>query len=333
MSKSVKIRVIAAAILISFTTSGCYLFTPLSRIPKPASFYHLDPQKGEGELFNLELNPERIYGMGLTYAAHLRETGMKFDPDIPPPVFKKSLTSLNKAGNPVKIPDRQDLINAAENIETGLGEKIDKEFESLPPLLDYEGELAFILLEDIDWQRIDDPSYSPQLGYFLANDISARTIAILGEGRPNRHDYWGASKSFPGFLPVSGNMWVPNIHEPDSILSTTIVTRVNGKIRQKQSTGDMMYTPREMLSFIKIKFPEDLPKKGDMVLTGTPSGVAFKVPAWKAWLSDVLSLDRFTKLVASVISFGGSKKFLKPGDVVEVSSEALGAVEVKIIGN
>jgi len=187
------------------------------------------------------------------------------------------------------------------------------------------------LLEDVDWQRIEDPDYAPPLGYFIANDISARTIAILGEGKNNRYEYWGASKSFEGFLPVGTQMWIPDSHEPDSILSTVITTKVNGKIRQKQSTTDMIYTPRQMLLFISEKYPDNLPRKGDAVLTGTPGGVAMQVPVWKGWLADTLGLDRFVKLASSIGFAKKSKKFLKPGDVIEVSGGILGEVKTEIV--
>ena len=321
------------SLLISITLiySGCYLFTPLSRLPSPADFYCLGIQKNEGRLSPLELQPGHIYGIGLTYAAHLRETGTEFDPDKPPPVFKKELISLNRSGEPIKIPARQDLIKCAESIEPGLGKEIDKKFKRLPPLLDYEGELAFVLLKDVNWQKIDDPDYIPELGYFLANDISARAIAVLGEGRTNQYDYWGASKSFPGFLPIGAKMWVPNIRKPDSILSTVIKTEVNGKVRQSQSTTDMMYTPREMLVFISEKYPDALPQEGDVVLTGTPGGVAMHIPAWKRALADLLNLDRFARLRSVINSNKNNKKFLKPGDVVTVSGGILGEIETQIV--
>jgi len=92
------------SLLISLTLacSGCYVFTPLSRLPSPANFYCLGIQKNEGRLSPLELQPRHIYGIGLTYAAHLRETGTEFDPDKPPPVFKKELISLNRSGSQSK---------------------------------------------------------------------------------------------------------------------------------------------------------------------------------------------------------------------------------------
>ena len=326
-----RISFLFLAVTACIFCSGCYLFTPLSRIPKPANFHYLWTEEADGQVVPLQLNPKNIYGMGLTYAAHLRETGSKFDPDKPPPVFKKARISLNQSGAPVKMPTRHDIISCAETIERGLGERVDKEFKELISLLDYEGELAFVLLENIDWGKIESPDYAPRLGYFIANDISARTIAVLGEGKLNRYEYWGASKSFPGFLPVGSEMWIPDEHKAGSILSVTITTTVNGKLRQEQSTKDMMYTPREMLAFISMRYPDDLPQKGDIVLTGTPGGVAMQVPAWKTWLADVLDLSRFTKLFFSIVAGRKNEKFLKPGNEVIVSADILGSVRTRII--
>lgn len=320
-------------ILITIVCLTCfeyYSFASYSQAPKPADFNCLGTGEGDGQLLPLDIKPKNIYGLGLTYATHLKETGSKFNKAVPPPIFKKALASLNQQCETVRIPDRRALVECADSIEPGLGKKIDKKFDNLSPLLDYEGELAFVLLEDIDRNRIHDPDYLPRIGYFIANDISARTIAVLGEGRDNIYDYWGASKSFPGFLPVGKQMWVPAREEMNSILCITIITKVNSVVRQKQPVCDMVYTPREMLCFIHERFPDELPQKGDMVLMGTPGGVAFQVPAWKAWLSDILNLDRFIKLAASISSGSKNKKLLRAGDVVEVSGGVLGAVSVKI---
>jgi 2-keto-4-pentenoate hydratase/2-oxohepta-3-ene-1,7-dioic acid hydratase in catechol pathway len=306
-------------------------YVPLSRLPSPADFYCLHPHKEKGRLLPLDIQPQHIYGMGFTYATHIKETGFEFDPDKPPPVFKKDLISLNISADSAVVPTRRGLIACAERIEPGLGQTIDKKLKHLPPLLDYEGELAFVLLEDIDWQKIDDPGYAPRLGYFLANDISARTIAVLGEGKTNQYDYWGASKSFPGFLPVGEKIWVPNTRIPDSILRINIITEVNGKVRQNQSTTDMMYTPREMLLFISKKYPDELPQTGDIVLMGTPGGVAMQVPAWKRRLADALRLDRFARLKSLINSNKSNKRFLKPGDTVTVSGGILGEVKTRIV--
>jgi len=102
----------------------------------------------------------------------------------------------------------------------------------------------------------------------------------------------------------------PDEERPDSIPRIDIITKVNGEVRQKGSTGDMMYTPREMLLFISGAYPAALPEKGDIVLMGTPGGVAFEMPAWKTGLAEFLDLGRFTRLFFSLVSGGKNRKYL-----------------------
>ena len=322
-----KIALSALAVLaLGFCLSGCRS----ASAPRPADFHCLGIGKEDGRLLPLKLKPERIYGMGMSYSSHIRETGHRFDPRGRPPIFLKNPAALNPAGAPVKVPTRAELIRMMEKVEPGLGEKVAKNFRELPALLDYEVELAFVLLEDVGAERLREDRYAPKLGYFLANDISARAIAVLGEGRPNRYDYWGASKSFPGFLPVGTHMWVPNRQEPNSVFCTLLAARVNGEPRQEQITTDMIYTPKRMLAFIAEKYPEYPLRKGDVVLTGTPGGVAMRVPAWKIRMADLFGLDRFKRLSALIDAARKDTKYLKAGDEVVISATVLGEVKTKI---
>lgn len=291
----------------------------------------MEMDERSGRFQRLTLDPKRIYGLGLTYASHIAETGARFDAGEPPPVFKKPLRALDQAGSPVRMPSRDDLLETLDRLEPGLGEEASRRFPGLPALLDYEAELAFVLLEDVDWEKIDDPGYAPRLGFFIANDLSARSIAVLGEGRPDREEYWAESKGFPGFLPVSAGAWVPDKPALDSIPCVELVTEVNGEVRQRETGANLLYTPRQMLKFIAGRFPDDLPQAGDVVLTGTPGGVALRVPAWKARAADLLRLDRFTRLSSIIGSAERSGRFLRPGEEVTVSGGPLGSVSVRIV--
>lgn len=126
-------------------------------------------------------------------------------------------------------------------------------------------------------------------------------------------------------------MWVPDHQHANSVLATVLTTEVNGRVRQKQSTTDMVYTPKQMLQFIAQKFPSHRPGKGDVVLTGTPGGVALQIPLWKARLGQWLGLDRFTKLAAMVRANAGNPNFIKPGDEVVISGGILGRVQTRFI--
>jgi 2-keto-4-pentenoate hydratase/2-oxohepta-3-ene-1,7-dioic acid hydratase in catechol pathway len=313
--------------------AALYLFLP-PRYPhlKPADFTPLSTGSADGRFMPLALGSDTtIYGMGLTYSTHIKETASPFNPKIPPVIFLKELSSLSTSDKPVKIPEQKDLTAKAEALELGLGKALEQKYSSLPSFVDYEVELAFVLLSDIDWKRMDDPTYMPDLGYFIANDISARTLAVLGEGKPNKTDYWGASKSFAGFLPVGKQMWVPNHQHANSLLVITLTTTVNGQVRQQQLTSDLIYTPKQMLVFVAQKYPNHLPGKGDIVLTGTPGGVAMQVPYWKARLGNLLSLDALTKLSFVIRSNRTNENFIKPGDTVTVSGGILGSIQTPFI--
>lgn len=309
-----------------------FLFRPLAHSPQPADFNCLSTDSSDGEMISLKLIPVHIYGIGLSYKKHIEETSSNFDPMLAPPVFIKHTRSLNQTSETVKIPSREEAMSMLEGLEQGLGKRVDLEYKDFPLLIDYEVEMAFVLLEDVNWREFfKNNDYMPKLGFFLANDISSRALAILGEGMENRYDYWGASKSFPGFLPVSSHMWVPNKLKAGSTVCTMLTTKINGEIRQNQSTMDQIYTPRQLIRFIAEKYPEELPQKGDIVLTGTPGGVAMHIPVWKVRLGELLSLDRFKKLKSSIRSNKNNKRFLKPGDVIEMSGGILGSIRTTVV--
>lgn len=316
----VGIVVLLAVVLLAY-----YLFRPLTHKPTPAAFHCYDIARGS--YVPLE-PPPQAFGVGLSYAAHIEETASKFDPGAPPPIFVKHPSSLSRTGAAVVMPSAGELVHAAESLEPGLGKILREEHEDLSALLDYEVEMGFVLLEDVDRASLDQADFAPLLGFFIGNDISARTLAILGEGQPNRFDFWGASKSFAGFMPVADRAWVPDETKRDGIPCVVIETKVNDDLRQRQSTANLIYTPVQMLRFIQAKYPDTTLQRGTIVLTGTPGGVAMKTPRWLARLSTLIGLGRFKKLAAKL--GGDTSRFLKPGDHVVVRGEGLGKVSIAI---
>ncbi len=319
---------IAAGIMLLGVGAFLYwLFRPLPVTPVPAAFHEYD--MGKGGFVPLDDSSE-IFGVGLSYAKHIEETASDFDPRSGPPIFRKHSRAIVRSGSSVIRPDAEALWAAVEGFEPETTEQLEAEKLSLTCLLDYEGELGFVLLEDIDETRLGRPDFVPQIGFFIANDLSARSIAILGEGMANRYEYWGLSKSFPGFMPIGARAWVPAVPVANGIPPVTIETRVNGEVRQRQVVTDLVYTPLEMLRFIHQAYPEQVLRKGTMVLTGTPGGVALKSPRWKLRLANALGTSRFTKL--SIKQDGDTSSFLKAGDEVTVSGGPLGSVTVTIAG-
>ena len=99
---------------------------------------------------------------------------------------------------------------------------------------------------------------------------------------------------------------------------------MNGEVRQSQTTDDMIFTPLEMLRFIQQKYPKEPLQRGDLILTGTPGGVAIATPRALVRLSNLLGFDRYKKL--SVKLGGDLSDFLKSGDVVEIRGEGFETV-------
>jgi len=291
------VAIAGIVVLIALLALGYYLLRPLAHKPVPAGLHCYDI--AQGSYVPLEAPPD-AFGIGLSYAAHIEETASTFDPNASPPIFRKDPSALVRTDATVIMPSTKQIREAAEALEPGLGQALLQECPEVSPLLDYEVEMGFVLLEDLSPAALGDPEFAPQIGFFIANDVSARSIAILGEGRPNRFDYWGVSKSFPGFMPVADRAWIPNEAEPNGVPCVIIETRVNGEVRQRQSTDDLIYTPAQMLRFIHAKHPDARLHKGTFVLTGTPGGVALSTPRWLVRLGNLIGLSRFKKLAAKL---------------------------------
>lgn len=313
----------ALAVVISST--GC------SSVPTP--FSGQDRQAGEEKHGQWkELSPDEItgiFGVGLSYAQHIEETASDWDPDTPPPVFRKALTALNR-GTTISYPTRQDFLAMAESVEPGLGATLDDRFEEIDILLDYEVELGLVLLEPYDRKRIADPTYLPKIGFVLTGDFSSRSFMVLGEGQPDPYRYWGAAKSFPGFAAVGRKMWVPHAFPADGLLKVVLETRVNDTVRQQGYSSDRVYSARQLLAHVAQAYPDAALDGGTVIMTGTPPGVAFQVSAWKRKLAGFFGVGRLTMMKSVMGSQRDNPAFLKKGDVVGHGAEPLGTMTYRI---
>lgn len=279
-----------------------------------------------------KLNPDaitEIFGVGLSYARHISETGSDWKPDAPPPVFRKALNAFNRNGI-VPYPSRQEFLALAEALEPGLGRKLDERFEEIEPLVDYEVELGIVLLEQYDRQRTMDPSYMLNIGFVLTGDFTSRSFMVLGEGQGNQYDYWGAAKSFSGFAVVGDRMWVPDGFPPDGSLEVMLETKVNGELRQRGSSGDNVYSVRQLLAYVASAYPDAPLQAGTVIMTGTPPGVAFQVPSWKRELADFFDLDRLTRMESVMDAYRDDRSFLRPGDVVNHEAGPFGSMNLVV---
>lgn len=301
-----------------------YLLRPAGELPRSAEVACLS---SAGQFQRFGAPPPAVYGMGLMYAGHIRETGSRMLPGELPPVFRKAKAALQAYGDSdLVLPDAAAVAAALEVVEPGLGAELQQGQGELAPLVDYEVELGLVLLEAVSVAQLQRPDFVPKLGYFVANDFTARSVAVMGEGQVNRLDYWAAAKSFPGFLAMSEHYWQPRHSDVNSALCITLSTWVNSELRQRAPTTELLYRPRQILALVLQHNSLKSLEAGTLILTGTPSGVAIQTPLWQSRLAALLGLDRYSKLTALQRRRG----FLAAGDEVVVEAEWLGVVRTRV---
>lgn len=132
----------------------------------------------------------------------------------------------------------------------------------LPPQserVDHEGELAVVISRRASKLEAGFDSSAIIRGYTLANDVTARDLQ-------KKDGQWTRAKGFDTFCPVGP--WVSD--EVDPAAGLVLETRVNGQVRQQGSTADFIFTVSQLLIYITAAITLE---PGDLVLTGTPSGV------------------------------------------------------------
>jgi len=258
--------------------------------------------------------PARIVALGLTYRAHAKETASGPDPVV----FEIDPAAWTTGDGELLRPSSAAMLAALATLDPSLPASM-SEFGFVPAMLDYEVELGLLLLDGLE-----DPAAPGRVALVVANDLSARTLQVLGEGQADQLAYWSAAKSFPGFTPTTARAWVPATFDLDRWPALTLETRVNGVVRQSASLDLLIETPRHMLARVREAAGPLAPHT--LLLTGTPAGVAFAIPRWKRAMGKRL-LDRVGRLRASLGTFSAGTRFLRPGDHVRVSAGFLGGFE------
>ena len=156
--------------------------------------------------------------------------------------------------------------------------------------LDYEAELAVIIGKNT--KDIEPENASDYIfGYTILHDVSARDIQF-------KDKQFTRGKSIDTFAPCGP--WITTKDEIDDPQNLQIVTKVNGEIRQNSSSSKMVISIEKIISSLsKVMTLE----AGDIISTGTPAGVAMSMK---------------------------EPKYLKSGDVVEISIENLGTIRNRI---
>ena len=157
---------------------------------------------------------------------------------------------------------------------------------------DYEGELVIIIGKsgkNIPREKAMDHI----LGYTVGNDVSARTLQFRGS-------QWILGKSLDNFAPIGPIIIPPHAFDFES---ATITTTVNGEVRQQAKLQKMIFKPDAIIEFVSQYITL---QEGDIIFTGTPSGV--------------------------VLGKNESKySWLKPSDTVSVSISGIGTLENKFV--
>jgi len=174
--------------------------------------------------------PSKIVAIGINYHSHATE----FKHDLPesPLMFIKPSTAV---------------IGPEENIV-------------YPPLsrhVDYEGELGIVIRKQAHQVKVEH-AMEYVLGYTCFNDVTARDLQ-------KKDGQWTRAKGFDTFAAIGP--WIETELDASSL---NLETRLNGKIKQKGSTADLIFSVAQLVSSVS-QVMTLLP--GDVIASGTPSGV------------------------------------------------------------
>src|SRR5699024_5755312 len=127
---------------------------------------------------------------------------------------------------------------------------------------DWEVELGVVLKKDASYLTKSEDPLDYVAGYTLCNDVSERDYQMVQGGQ------WSRGKCFPGFGPTG-----PYLVTPDELdgANLRISTRVNGAEVQSSTTQDMIFSVQEIIYRLSQHMTLTA---GDLIMTGTPEGVA-----------------------------------------------------------
>ena len=205
-------------------------------------------------------DPPKIICLTFNYPAHAKEQNLVSPKE--PVIFMKPRTTLCGTDSDIMCPN-------------------------FIKQLDYEIELAVIIgktCKNVDESRSKDYIF----GYMVFNDVSARDIQM-------RDKQFTRGKSFDTFAPCGP--WITSADEVTNPQDLQLVTKINGQNRQDSSTKNMFIKIPSIISELSNVMTLE---KGDIIVTGTPDGVAMNNP---------------------------NTPFLKNGDKIEMEIEKLGKIQ------
>jgi 2,4-diketo-3-deoxy-L-fuconate hydrolase len=211
--------------------------------------------------------PGAVVCIGMNYAAHAAEGGA--EPPTIPVMFLKASNTVAGPNDDVAIP--------LGSVKT-----------------DWEVELGIVIGRTSSYLDSPEQALEHVAGYVLANDLSERTFQLELSG-----GQWSKGKVSPGFLPLGPWVVTPDEVDPGKL---GLRSWVNGEPRQDSNTADMIFDVATIVHHLSQFMQLD---PGDVVLTGTPEGVALS----------------------------GRFPYLAPGDVVELEIDGLGKQQQRYLAH
>ena len=210
--------------------------------------------------------PSKILCAGVNYRAHIEETRGSFEPAGVPTIFAKFNNTL--------APHRGKVIRCRSSKKH-----------------DYEAEIAVIISKRASYITLDQAD-EHIFGYTLANDISARDLQ-------KATSQWIPGKTCDTFCPLGPCIVTADALDFDKM---HITGYKNGELRQEGWSSDMIHDIPALVTFLSGCCTLE---PGDVILTGTPSGVILGRPE-------------------------DQQDWLQPGDVLTVREDTIGELTVTI---
>jgi 2,4-diketo-3-deoxy-L-fuconate hydrolase len=210
--------------------------------------------------------PGAVVCIGMNYAAHCAESGA--EPPAEPVVFFKHPNTVVGPHDEIEIPRGSSKT-------------------------DWEVELGVVFAERASYLESEEEALACVAGFLVADDVSEREFQIERSG-----GQFSKGKACPTFSPLGPELVTPD--EIADVQDLRLWSKVNGEARQDSNSADMIFSVAHLIFHMSQFMAFD---PGDLLLTGTPEGVAMS----------------------------GRFPYLKEGDVVEVGIDGLGQTRNPVV--
>lgn len=215
---------------------------------------------------------KNIMCVALNYMEHAKETAQirkrSAEPPTVPVFFTKAPTAVSGPYSQIEIDP---VVSTQIDWEAELGVIIGKTGKNIP----------------------EEEALSYVFGYTVLNDVTARDLQA-------RHTQFFKGKSLDGSCPMGP--WIVTTDEVPDPHALPLQLRVNGEVKQDGNTRDMIFPIQKLISVLSLGMTLE---PGDIIATGTPSGVGFSRQP---------------------------PEFLQPGDVMETEIEGIGLLRNPVVG-